>query len=65
MSVLFITHNVFESVFLSTKVVVMTPRTGKISDFINIPFAYPRDDEFRTRPEFGEYVRSVSAVLKH
>ncbi|SDD53146.1 NitT/TauT family transport system ATP-binding protein [Paenibacillus sp. CF095] len=65
MSVLFITHNVFESVFLSTKVVVMTPRPGKISDFIDIPFAYPRDDEFRTQPEFGEYVRSVSNVLNH
>lgn len=65
MSVLFITHNVFESVFLSTKVVVMTPRPGKISDIIDIPFAYPRDDEFRTRPEFGDYVRSVSDVLKH
>ncbi|WP_042161051.1 ABC transporter ATP-binding protein [Paenibacillus gorillae] len=65
MSVLFITHNVFESVFLSTRVVVMTPRPGKISDIIDIPSHYPRDDEFRTRPEFGDYVRSVSDVLKH
>ncbi|MEV5028931.1 ABC transporter ATP-binding protein [Paenibacillus sp. LPE1-1-1.1] len=65
MSVLFITHNVFEAVFLSTRVVVMTPRPGKISDVIDIPVGFPRDEEFRTRPEFGEYVRTISGVLKH
>ncbi|NBD23831.1 ABC transporter ATP-binding protein [Paenibacillus glycinis] len=65
MSVLFITHNVFEAVFLSTRVVVMTPRPGKISDVIDIPAPYPRDHDFRSSPEFGEYVRHVSHQLKH
>lgn len=65
MTVLFITHNVFEAVFLSTRVVVMTPRPGKISDVIPVPFAFPRKDDFRTMPEFGDYVRQVSEVLKH
>ncbi|WP_163876017.1 ABC transporter ATP-binding protein [Paenibacillus favisporus] len=65
MTVLFITHNVFEAVFLSTRVVVMTPRPGKISDIVPIEAPYPRTDEFRTTSEFGKYVRSITEVLNH
>jgi NitT/TauT family transport system ATP-binding protein len=62
---LFITHNVFEAVFLSTRVVVMTPRPGKVADVIGIPTRYPRTDDFRSSPEFGRYVHAVSETLKH
>ncbi|MFC5468007.1 ABC transporter ATP-binding protein [Cohnella suwonensis] len=65
MTVLFITHNVFEAAFLSTRVVVMTPRPGKISDIVDVPFPFPRNEDFRTLPEFGEYVRQISSSLKH
>jgi len=65
MTVLFITHNVFEAVFLSTRVVVMTPRPGKVADVIEIPTPYPRTDDFRSSPEFGRYVHAVSESLKH
>jgi len=65
MSVLFITHNVFEAVFLSARIAVMTPRPGKIVEFIDIPFPFPRDEEYRTLPVFGDYLRAVSGALKH
>lgn len=65
MTVLFITHNVFEAAYLSTRVVVMTPRPGKISDIIDIGMPFPRTDEYRATPEFGSYIRRISDVLKH
>ncbi|TVY07240.1 ABC transporter ATP-binding protein [Paenibacillus cremeus] len=65
MTVLFVTHNVFEAVFLSTRVVVMTPRPGKVSGTIDIPIPFPRDERFRTTAEFSELVRTVSGALKH
>ncbi|WP_416148670.1 ABC transporter ATP-binding protein [Salipaludibacillus sp. HK11] len=65
MTVLFITHNVFEAVYLSSKVVVMTPGPGKISANIDVPFSYPREDGFRTTPEFGDLIGEVSKVLDH
>lgn len=65
MTVLFVTHNVFEAVFLSTRVIVMTPRPGKVSDEIDIPVPFPRDEHFRTTTQFSELVRHVSSSLKH
>jgi NitT/TauT family transport system ATP-binding protein len=47
-TVIFVTHSVFESVYLSQRVVVMTSRPGRVSAECRIESAEPRDDAFRT-----------------
>jgi len=63
MTILFVTHNVFEAVFLSSRVNVMSARPGRITKDIKIPVSYPRDESFRTTKEFSEFVRLVSQDL--
>ena len=62
-TVLFVTHSVFESVFLSSRVIVMSPRPGRIAADISIPFGPDRAPELRTSAEFGAVARRVSDRL--
>lgn len=64
MTILFVTHNVFEAVFLSTRIAVMSPRPGRISRWIDVPVPYPRDERFRTTPEFAGYIDRVAGALR-
>lgn len=61
---LFVTHNVYEAVYLSNRVLVMSPRPGRVVTDLQVPFAYPRVPELRTSPEFNELTREVSAALR-
>lgn len=63
MTVLFITHNVFESVFLSTKIAVMSARPGRITNVFDVP-AYERNDSFRSTHEFSNLVGEIEKGLK-
>lgn len=65
LTVLFVTHNVFESVYLSNRVVVMTPRPGKISSLLDVDLPYPREDSLRSTHRYSELVAQVSGDLKH
>lgn len=65
LTVLFVTHNVFESVFLSNRIAVMTPRPGKIAAMLDVPLPYPRREELRSSHQFSELVATVSDKLKH
>lgn len=60
---LFITHSIAEAVFLSTRVLVMSARPGRITAGFEIPFPYPRDPELRFDPAFGELSREISHAL--
>ncbi|GLZ53948.1 ABC transporter ATP-binding protein [Actinomycetospora sp. NBRC 106378] len=60
---LFITHSVSEAVYLSTRVLVMSGRPGRIVDEIDVPFAHPRPPDLRHTAEFAELTGRVSAAL--
>jgi NitT/TauT family transport system ATP-binding protein len=60
---LFITHSVSEAVYLSTRVLVMSGRPGRIVDEVEVPWEYPRPPELRHTPEFAALTGRVSAAL--
>ncbi len=62
-TVIFVTHSVFESVYLSQRVVVMTARPGCIHAEIPVETSEPRGEEFRTSALYVDYCRKVSAAL--
>jgi NitT/TauT family transport system ATP-binding protein len=62
MTVVFVTHSVFESVYLSQRVVVMTPRPGRVSNEITID-APNRGPQFRTSAEYAGFCRLASEAL--
>jgi NitT/TauT family transport system ATP-binding protein len=62
-TVIFVTHSVFESVYLSQRVVVMTQRPGRIGAEIRIEAGEPRSDGFRTSAVYADYCRKVSGAL--
>jgi len=62
-TVIFVTHSVFESVYLSQRIVVMTPRPGRVFTEIAIPAPYPRDERFRTSADYAGFCRQVAEAL--
>jgi len=61
---LFITHSVVEAVYLSTHVVVMSGRPGRIVEEFDVPFPQPRDPDIRFTAEFAELAGRVSLALR-
>jgi NitT/TauT family transport system ATP-binding protein len=62
-TVVFVTHSVFESVYLSRRVVVMAARPGRIMANLAIETPYPRDRLFRTSAEYAQLCRTASEAL--
>ncbi len=63
LTVIFVTHSVFESVYLSNRVVVMAPRPGRVTADISLKGNYPRTDSYRTTTEYAKNCRFVSNRL--
>ncbi|MEY4231672.1 MAG: hypothetical protein RLZZ362_2521 [Actinomycetota bacterium] len=61
---LFITHSIQEAVFLSTRVIVMSARPGRIIGDYAVDFPFPREHDLRYEPEFAELCGRISADLK-
>jgi NitT/TauT family transport system ATP-binding protein len=61
---LFVTHSVPEAVFLSSRVVVMSARPGRVLDSFPVPFAYPRPAGLRFAEPFAHLAGQVSACLR-
>ncbi len=63
-TVIFVTHSIPEAVFLSTRVVVMSPRPGRITHEIEIDLAQPRNDQTRETDRYFELVTEVRESLR-
>jgi len=62
-TVLFITHSIAEAIFLSDRVIAMTPRPGSIADIITIDLPRPRDLSIINTERFGHYVAHLRPLL--
>ncbi len=63
-TILFVTHSVFEAVYLSQRVLVMTPRPGRLQSALEVALPYPRQDDLRTSVPYAELCRTLSARLQ-
>ena len=61
---LFITHSISEAAFMSTRVLVMSNRPGRIVAEFEVPFDYPRSPDLRFDPEFALLSGEISHALR-
>jgi len=64
-TVMFITHDVDEAVFIANRVVVLAANPGRLQEIIDVDLPYPRDDEVRLSPEFMEIRNRVWRAVYH
>jgi NitT/TauT family transport system ATP-binding protein len=64
-TVIFVTHNISEAVYLSDRVAVMAPRPGRIEEVVDIALERPRTPELRTDPAFFELVSTIRSCFTH
>ena len=63
-TVLFVTHSISEAVYLSDRIIVMTPRPGKVREIIDIDISRPRDLNVRDTGEFGAIVHRIRLLFQ-
>jgi NitT/TauT family transport system ATP-binding protein len=65
LTVVFVTHSVSEAAFLSSRVVMLASRPGRITDDVAIPSHAPRDDSYRSSPDYLHMIQRLSQSLRH
>lgn len=63
-SILFITHNIEEALFLSDKIIILSAGPAKVKDVITIPFARPRNEDIILSDEFLQWKRKLIQIIK-
>jgi ABC-type nitrate/sulfonate/bicarbonate transport system ATPase subunit len=63
-TVIFVTHSIEEALYLADRIVVMSPRPGRIEHVIDVPFDRPRREEIKSAPEFLQMRREIWQSLK-
>jgi NitT/TauT family transport system ATP-binding protein len=58
-TVVFVTHDVEEALYLGHRVIVMAPRPGRIDSIIDVPFGMDRDQDLKLTPEFNQIKREI------
>jgi NitT/TauT family transport system ATP-binding protein len=64
-TIVFVTHNIAEAVFLADRVMVMSPRPGRMQRIFAIDLPRPRPLEVTTRPQFIELVSAIKGSIDH
>ena len=64
LTIVFVTHSIFESAYLSTRALVLTPRPGRIAEEIVFPHSPVADPSYRFTPEFAAATNAITAALK-
>jgi NitT/TauT family transport system ATP-binding protein len=63
LTVVFVTHSIYEAVYLSTRVVVMAARPGRVIEQLEIDEPFPRTADFRVSPQFSKYAKHLQDSL--
>ena len=64
-SILFITHNIDEALFLSDKIIILSVNPAEIKEVIEVPFKRPRDEELLLSEEFLQWKRKIMDVIQY
>jgi len=64
-TIVLVTHSIAEAVFLASRIVLLSPRPGRVQEVIEVPFSRPRDSDIHALPEFQSIVSYLRGKLEH